>query len=106
MPSDTAPAPRRRRHIWAYVLGTFVVGIVALVALWDWDWFLPLVDRQASAVVGRKVTAQHLHVQLGRTTVASLEGIRIDSADGYPTDKPFATIDKLTVTADLMAYIR
>ena len=106
MSSDTSSPPKRRRHIWAYVLGTFVVAVVAVVALWDWDWFLPIVDRQASAALGRKVTAQHLHVALGRTTVMTLDGVQVASADGYPTDKPFATIDKLSVTADVMAYIR
>ncbi|WP_158747513.1 AsmA family protein [Acidisphaera sp. L21] len=106
MPSDTMPAPpRRSRHIWAYVLGTVVVATVAAVALWDWDWFLPIVDAQASSALGRKVTAQHLHVQLGRTTVVVLDGVKIASADGYQTDKPFATADRLTVQADVMAYI-
>ncbi len=106
MPNDTPLPPRRRRHVWAYVLGTLVVATIAVIALWDWDWFLPIVDRQASAALGRKVTAQHLHVQLGRTTVATLDGVVVASADGYPADKPFATIAKLAVTADVMAYIR
>ncbi len=105
MPEDAPKPPRRRRHIWAYVLGTLVVAAIAVVALWDWDWFLPIVDARASAALGRKVTAQHLHVQLGRTTVVTLDGIQVASADGFPADKPFATIAKLAVTADVMAYI-
>ena len=105
MSTDTSPPPRRRRHIWAYVLGTFVVACIAVIALWDWDWFLPLVDRQASSAIGRKTTAQHLHVRFGRTTVVALDGVQIAAADGYPADKPFATADKLTVAVDVMAYL-
>ena len=105
MPLDTPAPPRRRRHIWAYVLGTLVVAVIAVIALWDWDWFLPIVDARASAALGRKVTAQHLHVQLGRTTVATLDGVQVASAEGYPVDKPFATAAKLAVTVDVMAYI-
>ena len=103
---DISPPRPRRRHVWAYVLGTVGVAAVAVVALWDWDWFLPIVDSQASSALGRKVTAEHLHVQLGRTTVATLEGVRIASADGFPVDKPFATAAKLSVAVDVMAYIK
>ena len=87
------------------MLGTVVVACIAVVVFWDWDWFLPIVDRQASAAIGRKTSAEHLHVQLGRTTVVTLDGVRIASADGYPADKPFATADKLTVALDVMSYI-
>ncbi len=106
MPSDASPPPRhRRRHIGLWVLGTFVVGVIALVALWDWDWFLPLVDNQASAAIGRKTTAQHLHVQFGRVTTVTLDGVEIANADGFDAATPFAHADKLTVAVDVMAYI-
>ncbi len=106
MDSDTSPHPKKRRHIGLWVLGTFVVAVIALVALWDWDWFLPFVEAQASSALGRKVSAQHLHVHLGRTTTVSLDNVVVADADGFPADKPFATIDKLTVVADVMAYVR
>ncbi len=105
MSTAISPPIRRRRHIWAYVLGFIVIAVVALVALWDWDWFLPIVDAQASKALNRKVTAQHLHVQLGRTIVATVDDVRIAGADGDPADKPFATASKLTVALDVMGYI-
>ena len=74
-------------------------------AFWDWDWFIPILDRQASAAIGRKTTVQHLHVALGRTTLVTMDGVQIASADGYPAGKPFATADKLTAAIDVMAYI-
>ena len=114
MPSDMstpaplpAPAPhRRRRHIGLWVLGTLVIAIIAVVALWDWDWFLPLVEAQASSAIGRKTTAQHLHVQLGRVTTVTLDNVEIANADGFDATTPFAHADKLSVQADVMAYIR
>ena len=106
MSSDASPSPRRRRHIGLWVLGTLVVAVIAVVALWDWDWFLPIVERQASSAVGRSVTAQHLHVRLGRVTTVALDGVEIANADGFDPKTPFAHADKLTVQADVMAYIR
>lgn len=100
------PAPKKKRHIGLYVLSTFVVGIVALVALWDWDWFIPLVDRQASAALGRPVTIQHLHVKLGRVTTVAADGVQVANVEGLGGGKPFAQIDKLTVLADVWEYIR
>ncbi len=105
MPSDASLPPRRRRHIGLWVLGAFVVAIIALVALWDWDWFLPIVDSQASSAIGRKTTAQHLHVSLGRVTSVSLDNVEIANADGFDASKPFTHVDKLTVQLDVMAYI-
>ncbi len=87
------------------ILGGLVVLVVALVLLWRWDWFLPIVEAQASAALGRKVTAQHLHVQLGRTTTMALDDVQIANAEGFPADKPFVQIAKLTVAADVMAYL-
>ncbi len=74
--------PRRRRHIGLWVLGTFVVAVTAAVALWDWDWFLPFVEARASATLGRKVTAQHLHVHLGRIVTVSLDNVEVAGVDG------------------------
>ncbi len=105
MVSDASNPPRRRRHVGLWILGGLVVAVVAVVALWDWDWFLPIVDSRASATIGRKVTAQHLHVSLGRVTTVVLDDVEIANADGFDATKPFAHVDKLTVLADVMAYI-
>ena len=100
------PPTRRRRHIWAWVLGVVGIAVVAVIALWDWDWFLPLVEAQASSALGRKVTAQHLHVALGRTVTVSLDGVEVAGVPTLANGKPFADIDKLTVAVDAMAYVR
>ena len=102
--APTAVRPRRR-HIWAYVLALLVAAIVVVVALWDWDWFLPIVNAQASSALGRKTTVEHLDVKLGRTTTVILSGVKVENADGLGDGKPFADIGKLTVLADVMAYV-
>ena len=101
-----APAtPTRPRHIWAYVLGSLVVLVVAVVAFWNWDWFIPMVETRATAALGRRTTIEHLDVKLGRTTAIIASGVKIANADGLGDGKPFADIGKLTVLADVMAYI-
>jgi uncharacterized protein involved in outer membrane biogenesis len=104
-PGLPSPPVRRRRHVWAYLLGAVVVAGVAVVALWDWDWFIPLVDARATAALGRATTIKHLDVHLGRTTTVVASGVEVANADGLGDGKPFAQIGRLTVVADVMAYI-
>ena len=59
---------RRGGKKLAIFLGVPILAIVLLVIFWRWDWFIPIVESQASSAIGRKVTIAHLHVRLGRTT--------------------------------------
>ena len=103
--TDAVPPVKRRRYFWAYGLGVFVAAIIAVVALWDWDWFIPLVNARATAALGRQTTVQHLHVKLGRVTTVTADGVQVANADGLGGGKPFADIGRLTIVADVMAYI-
>ena len=103
--TGTGRGPRRRR-IWPWILGVIATAIIALIALWDWDWFIPLIDSRASAALGHKVTMQHLHVRLGRDTVVTADGVRIDSPEGFPPDQPLATIDHLGISVGVLTYLR
>jgi uncharacterized protein involved in outer membrane biogenesis len=100
-----ATAQRRIRR-WPIVLGLLVLALVALVALWDWNWFRPLVEQQASAALGRTVTLRHFDLHPGRVTEVVAEGVEVASPPGFGGDKPFADIDRLTVRIDVMAYLR
>ena len=104
--SPVAASRTRRRRLWPVVLGLLVVALIALILLWNWEWFIPIVDRQASAALGRKVTIQHLHVRLGRTTTVTADAVRVESPPGFPADQPFATMDHLTIGVGVMTYIR
>ncbi len=103
--SATLSRPSRRRRIWPYILGVFALAIILLILLWNWDWFIPIVDSRASVALGRRVSIQHLHVHLGRRTTIAADDVQIENPAGFAQSAPLAHVGKLTVVADIMAYI-
>lgn len=94
----------QRRLAW---IGTPVGLILLLVAFWNWDWFIPIVQSQASSAVGRPVTITHLHVRPGRVTEVTADGVLIaNPPDWQITDAPFVSIGTLTIQADARGYLR
>src|SRR3954454_2517702 len=92
-----------RRLAW---IGIPVVLIVLLVAFWDWDWFIPVVESRASAAIGRPVTISHLHVRLGRIVRVTADGVAIGNPPGWPNGDPtFVSVKTLTVEADVLGYV-
>jgi uncharacterized protein involved in outer membrane biogenesis len=65
--------------------------------LFRWDWLIPLVDRRASAALGRPVTITHLHVRLGRVLHVEADGVTIGNPAGWPNGGNLATADTLSV---------
>jgi len=102
---DSKP-PRR----WPKILGGVVLGLVVLVgvavSVFQWDWLIPFVNARASAALGRPVTITHLHVKLGRFPHIEADGITIANPPDWPGGGNFATIDKLSLDVDALAYIR
>ena len=94
------------RHRWLTLTGLVLGVLVIAAALFQWDWLIPIVDRRASATLGRPVTIQHLHVSLGRTTRIEAEGLVIANPDGWPGGGNFATAERLGVDLVPMDYIR
>lgn len=103
---SAAAARRPKRRRWPYVLGAVVLVIVIVAVLFRWDWFLPYVESRASATLGRRVTAQHMHVQLGRVTRITFDGVRIANPPGWPKGGDFATAQHLVVTVNLATLLR
>jgi uncharacterized protein involved in outer membrane biogenesis len=98
--------PRHRgRRIAAGLFAALILGIVALILLWDWDWFIPFVETQAQAAIGRKVSIAHLHVRLGRNTAIAADDVVIGNPDGFAGAAPLARIGRLSVVASVMDYI-
>src|SRR5437764_572996 len=87
-------------------IGIPVGAIAALIVFWNWDWLIPIVQGRASSALGRQVTIAHLHVQLGRVRTVSADEVRIANPAGFPAEGDFARIARLSVQADVMAYIR
>ena len=105
-PTAKAKPSAKRRRRWPWVMGGIVALLGAAVALFQWDWLIPFVDKQASATLGRPVTITHLHVQLGRVPHITAEGVTIGNPDGWEGGGNLATADKLGVDLDAMAYIQ
>ena len=105
-PAATAKPPAKRRRRWPWVMGGIVALLVAAAALFQWDWLIPFVDKQASAALGRPVAITHLHVQLGRIPHITAEGVTIGNPEGWEGGGNLATVDKLGLDVDAMAYIR
>jgi uncharacterized protein involved in outer membrane biogenesis len=97
-------AKRRRR--WPFALGGTVLAIGLLAAVWDWDWFRPLVAYEASAALGRSVTLQRFDLRLGRQTVMVADWVRIANPEGFPQDAPLAVVERLTVTINTIDLLR
>jgi len=90
----------------ALFIGIPVLAIVLLIIFWNWDWFIPIVESQASAQLGRRVTLSHLHVHLGRTTRIVADDVIVNNPTGFPSDiPPLARIGHLGIDVDVMAYI-
>ena len=74
---------------WPFVLGGAVLAIGILATVWDWDWFRPLVEHEASAALGRPVTMRHFDLRLGRQTVAVADEVRIANPENFTQDFPW-----------------
>ena len=108
-PRVASPIVRRHRQRlrrWPVVLGGVVVAIRMLVAVWDWDWFRPLIEREASAQLGRPVTLQHFGLRLGRQIVAVADGVRIANPETFAQNPPLAVAERLMVTIETMELLR
>ena len=87
-------------------VGIPVAAIAVLIAFWNWDWLIPILQSRASSALGRQVMIAHLHMQLGRLTTVAADDVRIGNPAGFPAEGDFARIARLSVQADVMAYIR
>jgi uncharacterized protein involved in outer membrane biogenesis len=98
---------RRKGIKLGLFLGLPIAIIVLLIIFWNWDWFIPFVEAQASAQLGRPVKIAHLHVRLGRTTRIVADNVVVANPNDFPSDiPPLARIAHLGVDVDVMEYIR
>ncbi|HYZ23017.1 MAG TPA: AsmA family protein [Rhodopila sp.] len=83
-----------------------VVLLAVLIAVWRWDWFIPIVESRASAAIGRTVTLSHLHVGLGRTITVTADDVVVSNPDGWPSgEPPLARLGRLTLKVNILDYI-
>ena len=94
MPNGQQPRePRHRQalttiraHPWRTAAVVTALALLALVLLWDWNWFKRPVESIVSARTGRSFQiAGDLDVDLGRTTVVRAGGLALGNADWSDT---------------------
>ncbi len=101
---QTVAKARHDKRRGLIALGIAILLVILLIVFWSWDWFIPLVERQASATLGRKVTLEHLHVRLGRVTRIVADNVAVAGTDAFP--HPLATTRHLTVWVEVLPLIR
>lgn len=95
----------RHRFLFSGV-GLFTLLIVLLIIFWSWDWFVPLVNRKATAALGRPTTIAHLHVRLGFVTRVTVDDLKSEQPKGFENENaPFFTAQHATVKFDVWNYI-
>ncbi len=94
----------RRAKIWLGVLGGLSALIVAVVVLFDWNWFKPYVEAQASAELGRPVKIGNLHVKLAREPVVILDRFEIGNPSEFPAGSKLADFERMEFRVDLARY--
>jgi uncharacterized protein involved in outer membrane biogenesis len=93
-----------RRLVW---IGVPVAVLVLLVAFWNWDWLIPIVQSRASAAIGRPVTIAHLHVRVGRVAEVIADDVVVANPRDWPSgDPPLIAIHVLTIRADTWSYVQ
>jgi uncharacterized protein involved in outer membrane biogenesis len=78
-------------------LALLATVVAALIFLWNWNWFRPLVEARAAAAIGRAVTLDRLDVALGRTTRVTAYGVKIANPPGFPTQTGIQASDFITI---------
>lgn len=96
----------RRHRLWLAPLGLVVLGGVALVLLWDWNWFKGPLAARLSLVANRQVTIEGpLEVDLGRVTHVRLRDLSIANDDGFPGDH-LARVEGIDLAVEMMPLLR
>ncbi|HSR65373.1 MAG TPA: AsmA family protein, partial [Xanthomonadaceae bacterium] len=95
-----------RRHPWRVALAVFAIAIVALVLLWDWNWFKGPVERIVAARTGRSFDiGGDLDVDLGRTTTIRLDRVSFGNAR-WSKVPVMASADRVVFGLELWPLLR
>jgi uncharacterized protein involved in outer membrane biogenesis len=94
-----------RLRRWHYIVGVLLIASVVLIAVWNWDWFIPPLTRMTAAKLGRPVQIEHLHLRIARNPVLEADGVVIGNPSGFPAPGPFARIERLGVMVNGPAWL-
>ena len=102
-----APLQAIRRHPWLTVLGLFVVGVLVLILLWDWNWFRGPIERQVEARTGREFHIDgNLDVDLDWTTpTITADALRFGNAK-WSKQPVMASTDRVQFSIRMWPLLR
>lgn len=104
--TEIPPQTPAKSHSVLIGLGSFLLAIILLIIFWSWDWFVPLVNSRATAMLHRKTTIEHLHIALGRVTTIRVENLKIEQPKTFAQEKNlFAESKELAVSVDVWSYL-
>src|SRR5262249_17627953 len=88
--------------------GVVLFALVLLVALWDWNWFRPLVARKIAAEIDRSVSLAHFDIKdlFTRHPLIVLDGIAVGNPPDFPNGSQLGTIGRLSLRVDLPAALK
>jgi uncharacterized protein involved in outer membrane biogenesis len=89
-----------RGRKWLLWLGIPVLVIALFIALFRWDWLIPIIEPRASAALGRDVKLAHLHVKLGRTIVVTADDVVVGNPEGFADPVPFARVSRVSAAVN------
>ncbi|MEH6422475.1 AsmA family protein, partial [Pseudomonas sp. CGJS7] len=113
-PSADLPLPRPqderalwpRRHPWLSALGLLIAAIVALVLLWDWNWFKGPIERQVEARTGRRLEiGGNLDVDLGWVPVIRADALSFANAP-WAKQPTMASAQRLQLAIELWPLLK
>lgn len=86
--------------------GALTLGVLALVLLWDWNWFKGPIERRVSAQTGREFRIDgDLDVDLGSTATIRAAGLRLANA-GWAREPQMARVGQLEFDLRLWPLLR
>jgi AsmA family protein len=90
------------RHPWWTAFGIALIALAILIALWDWNWFKPLVERQVEARTGRRfeITGNLDVDHFGWTPLIQVGGPRFGNAS-WSKEPVMAAADCLQLAIEL-----
>ncbi|MBO9513527.1 MAG: AsmA family protein [Variovorax sp.] len=95
------PQPFIRRHPVGSTVALVVAALAVLVALFDWNWVRPALDRYIAEKTRREFRSADLHVRLGLTPTIRLRDVYFGNADWSKDAPAMAKIEMLEFSISL-----
>lgn len=97
--------PGKRGQRWLIAVAAVLIAILALILLWDWNWFKGPLERAVQARTGRALQIGNLDVDLGRTTTVRGDDIRFANAS-WAKQPQMASADRVELDIRIWPLLR